>query len=248
MSKSVPRGNSITLQVDGHWLIGDRSIRISGDPHPNLLPRREKEPYFPSPSQGEGRVRVNPRNLIGSGLGGNASPHKQMNNTNRAKPNPGTSEFARTLRRSQSPIEARLWARLRNRYCGGFKFRRQAAFGKYVADFYCADAKLIVEIDGNTHDMTVESDAQRNVWFDSQGYRTLRFTHRDVLEQLDGVLVLIHEVCVFSKTLIPTFSPEGRRSRIFFSPSKGEGRVRVGMQGTESVALARRASDASSAC
>ena len=62
----------------------------------------------------------------------------------------GTSQ-ARKLRRDQTDAETRLWSGLRGRHLDGFKFRRQFVIDRYVVDFVCIDAKLIVELDGGQH-------------------------------------------------------------------------------------------------
>jgi len=73
---------------------------------------------------------------------------------------------ARRLRRSLSPPEARLWSRLRERALGTPVFRRQHPIGPYVLDFYCAKARLAVEIDGMSHDVAhgPQRDAQKDAW------------------------------------------------------------------------------------
>ena len=99
---------------------------------------------------------------------------------------------ARELRRSPSPPEARLWQALRTRP-GGLKFRRQHPLGPYVADFYCAAAKLLVEVDGDAHDMgdRPERDARRDAWLREQGLCVLRFLAADVMRDLDSVVTAI---------------------------------------------------------
>ncbi len=64
----------------------------------------------------------------------------------------GAVSRARVQRRRLTPPEARLWAALKGRGLGGFKFRRQHPIGAFVVDFYCAEAKLAVEVDGEGHD------------------------------------------------------------------------------------------------
>src|SRR5579862_1871331 len=75
-----------------------------------------------------------------------------------------TVRNARNLRRKLSPPEARLWTRLRERVPGRPVFRRQHPIGPYVLDFYCAKARLAVEIDGASHDMgdRPQRDIRRN--------------------------------------------------------------------------------------
>ena len=66
--------------------------------------------------------------------------------------------------------------------------------GPYFADFLCRERKLIIEVDGYSHDMRQEHDARRTAYLEEAGYRVLRFTNADVGERLEGVLVAIGEV------------------------------------------------------
>lgn len=102
---------------------------------------------------------------------------------------------ARELRRPQTPAESRLWARLRNRQLGGFKFRRQHPIGRFIVDFYCVEARLVVEIDGDSHLDQVEYDAGRTVWLSEQGNSVIRFTNQEIHQQLDAVLEAILDAC-----------------------------------------------------
>jgi very-short-patch-repair endonuclease len=88
------------------------------------------------------------------------------------------SLLARRLRRTPTDAEMRLWWHLRQKNLAGFRFRRQHPFGPYVVDFFCAEAKLIVEVDGGQH--AEESDTRRR-WIEAQGYRLIRFWNNDVL-------------------------------------------------------------------
>ena len=80
-----------------------------------------------------------------------------------------------------------LWSILSDRKCGGRKFRRQHAIEPYIVDFYCAEAKLVVEIDGESHDGRQEYDRRRDEYLEKLGLRVMRITNGDVLENLDGV-------------------------------------------------------------
>src|SRR5688500_18792611 len=86
-------------------------------------------------------------------------------------------EFARGLRKSATSPESYLWQLLRNRRRRGMKFRRQHPLGPYVADFYCVDAKLVVELDGTPHHAPEgkQRDEVRDAWMRSQGIEVLRF-------------------------------------------------------------------------
>lgn len=100
-----------------------------------------------------------------------------------------TVKIARGLRRALSPPEVLLWQRLRLRPCG-VKFRRQHPVGRYVADFYAPDARLIVEVDGVAHDRgdRPERDALRDDWLREQGFVVVRIAASDVLKDVDAVV------------------------------------------------------------
>ena len=86
---------------------------------------------------------------------------------------------ARQLRQSLTISEQRLWNWLRNRTFSGFKFRRQAPIGRFVADFYCAELKLVIEVDGHHHetiDMS-EYDSQRTLYLRARGVEVVRITN-----------------------------------------------------------------------
>ncbi|MBB6425420.1 very-short-patch-repair endonuclease [Sphingopyxis sp. JAI128] len=91
------------------------------------------------------------------------------------------------MRREMSPPEVLLWQRLRLRP-GGVKFRRQHPVGAYVADFYAAEGRLIVEVDGLAHDARVERDAVRDEWLMARGFQVVRVAAADVLKDVDGVV------------------------------------------------------------
>ena len=99
---------------------------------------------------------------------------------------PSKRHFARRLRRDMTEAEERLWSELRGRRLDGLKFRRQVPVAAYVADFLCAEAMLIVEVDGSQH-----ADSKRDAIRDSElklrGFRILRFWNDEVLRELDSV-------------------------------------------------------------
>jgi very-short-patch-repair endonuclease len=105
---------------------------------------------------------------------------------------------ARELRRTLSPPELALWQWMRMRP-GGFKFRRQHPTGPYILDFYCASARLAIEVDGNSHDFAVQiaHDERREAWLRSQGLSVLRFKALDVLGDIDSVTRHILDRCAF---------------------------------------------------
>jgi very-short-patch-repair endonuclease len=112
----------------------------------------------------------------------------------------GFSQFARTDRASGQAIrraramrttptwtEAKLWDRLR---LLSVRFRRQAPMGRYIVDFVCHRANLVIEVDGGVHQLpdVAVRDLERDAWLSSQGYTVLRFTTRQVENDIDGVV------------------------------------------------------------
>jgi very-short-patch-repair endonuclease len=102
-----------------------------------------------------------------------------------------TMHRAGELRKQQTEIEAKLWARLRAHRMGGVQFRRQHAIGKYIVDFCAPRRKLIIELDGSQHLNQIEYDQQRTLYLESLGYRVLRFWNNEVASQIDRVLEVI---------------------------------------------------------
>ena len=94
---------------------------------------------------------------------------------------------ARELRREQTPHEAALWQLLRAHRMEGFHWRRQHPIGPYFADFACVKAKLVVELDGSSHDDRQEHDAHRDAMLREHGWTTLRIPNRDLMRSPEGV-------------------------------------------------------------
>jgi very-short-patch-repair endonuclease len=95
--------------------------------------------------------------------------------------------MARRLRRDQTNAERGLWFQLRDRRLQGWKFRRQVPVDRFVVDFLCADARLIVELDGGQHAVRTDADANRAPILQAMGYLILRFWNDDVLKNTAGV-------------------------------------------------------------
>lgn len=90
------------------------------------------------------------------------------------------------MRRESTEAEGRLWQELRGRRLDKIKFRRQVPVGRFVADFVCAEARLIIEIDGSQH-ADSPHDQKRDAELKARGFRVLRFWNDDVLKDLDAV-------------------------------------------------------------
>ena len=106
-----------------------------------------------------------------------------------SKPMPQSPvERARELRKSQSPPEGILWSKLRDRRLCCLKFRRQHPLGPYTADFFCAEASLVIEIDGREHAQRREEDHQRDRWMADHGLQTIRIPASEVSKSVEIVL------------------------------------------------------------
>jgi very-short-patch-repair endonuclease len=103
-------------------------------------------------------------------------------------------ELARDLRRNMTPAEKRVWSKLRAHRMNGFKFRRQHAIGRYIVDFVCLDARLVIEIDGDSHgyDAREALDVQRTAFLEKQGFHVLRFWNHHVHMDLASVTETIY--------------------------------------------------------
>jgi very-short-patch-repair endonuclease len=105
--------------------------------------------------------------------------------------------FARRMRKEPAPAEVRLWRLLRNRRLVGYKFRRQHPFGPYILDAYCPAARLVIELDGDTHagDGAAKRDAGRTEYLERRGLKVLRFWNVELAENEEGIVSLILTEC-----------------------------------------------------
>ena len=99
-----------------------------------------------------------------------------------------TRDAARRLRLEQTDAEQRLWARLRGSQLERFKFRRQYPIGPFFADFFCLEARLVIELDGSQHADQLEPDKRRTEFLRAAGYAVLRFWNNEVTSEIDEVL------------------------------------------------------------
>ena len=103
---------------------------------------------------------------------------------------------AKELRRDLSPVERKLWYE----FLSGLphRFTRQKPLGRYVADFYCSEKRLVIEVDGDSHftDRSVERDAGRTAALAFLGIRVIRFTNVEVMESFEGVCMEIEKALV----------------------------------------------------
>jgi very-short-patch-repair endonuclease len=114
-------------------------------------------------------------------------------------------ENARSLKKVMTPSENLLWQNLRNRKVNSYKFRRQHPISTYIVDFYCHEAKLVIEVDGGIHfiDDNPEYDKFRTLQLEAFGLKVIRFRNEEVLKSMSEVLAEIR------KHLTPGPSPLG---------------------------------------
>jgi len=121
----------------------------------------------------------------------------KMDTEKRHRIKPSLLEFAREGRKNPTHTEKMLWRMLSGRKIHGLKYRREHPVGKYIADFYCAEFKLIVEIDGDVHkrDDVKRQDIIRQNELERAGYRVIRFSSNEVFSDMDRVIEEIVKVC-----------------------------------------------------
>lgn len=138
-----------------------------------------------------------------------------MGSPSRRRVNDRTRSNAIRLRQTATVPEQKLWDALKARQISNLKFRRQHPIDTYIVDFFCAKARLIVEVDGQSHDGRQAYDKQRQNRIESLGFYVLRITNDEVLYNLDGVLETIVKLAV-GRCSTPSPNP---------SPCRGGGNV-----------------------
>ena len=103
--------------------------------------------------------------------------------------------YSRQLRTNMTNAERLLWSKVRRKQLQGYHFYRQKIIGNYIVDFYCPKAKLGVEIDGGQHydHDEIKKDNVRDDYMREQRLTVLRFSDREIFENLDGVIERINE-------------------------------------------------------
>ncbi len=104
--------------------------------------------------------------------------------------------------------ETLLWRYIKAHRIEGLGLRRQVPMGDYIADFVCHSARIIIELDGGSHDFESRQriDRKRDAWLESQGYAVLRFTNAQVLRELEGVVHVIREAACARRAEPPSLS------------------------------------------
>ena len=108
---------------------------------------------------------------------------------------PAWKERRKHLRNDGTAAEAVLWKALQQRQILGKKFRRQHGIGPYIVDFYCAESRLVLELDGAPHYSPVEDEYEerRTSYLQKLGLRIIRFENREIADNLDGVIESIRQ-------------------------------------------------------
>jgi len=102
-----------------------------------------------------------------------------------------TIQAAKLLRENMTEYESILWERLKGKQIDGFRFRRQHPIDFFIADFYCHQARLVVEIDGGIHEKKKEYDEGRTAEMEKFGIKVIRFSNDQIISNLDYVVSII---------------------------------------------------------
>ena len=162
----------------------------------------------PSPLAGEGAARTRSVRAVGEGPSGavafsdvgsrgpspghslRSRPSSPARGEGNGSVNAEIRKRARALRARMTDAERKLWFALCDRRFAGFKFRRQVPIDRFIADFVCFEARLIIKVDGGQHAGSLQ-DRWRDRWFAANGFRVVRFWNNEVLSNLEGVLTVL---------------------------------------------------------
>jgi very-short-patch-repair endonuclease len=108
---------------------------------------------------------------------------------------PDIFKKAKELRRYETEAEKMLWAKLCRNQIMGLQFRRQHPINRYIVDFYCVKIKLVIEVDGNIHEIPENKvyDIGRSQILNDFGITVIRFSNNQIIDDIENVLKLIHE-------------------------------------------------------
>ena len=113
---------------------------------------------------------------------------KELDKTMYFRAKPETLETARILRRRMTETENLLWEKLRARQILGLRFRRQHPIDFFIVDFYCHQARLVIEIDGEIHSQQADYDDGREAHIEKYDIKVIRFTNFEVINDIEKVL------------------------------------------------------------
>ena len=111
---------------------------------------------------------------------------------------PRLYEYAKQMRKNPTGAEGVLWLRLKNKQLAGLKFRRQHPVDRFIADFYCHEKKLVIELDGGIHNKgeQIDLDKGRTETMEEFGIRVLRFKNEDVINNTEQVISQIVKIAI----------------------------------------------------
>jgi very-short-patch-repair endonuclease len=131
--------------------------------------------------------------------------------------NPALREKAKALRKAGILHEALLWLQLKSNQLNELDFDRQKIIGNYIVDFYCAEKSVVIEVDGASHEHRQVEDATRDGYLNSLGLVVIRLLAKDVLQNIDGVMVFLKH----HPALTGTPPQEGNKPAITGTPPQG---------------------------
>jgi very-short-patch-repair endonuclease len=108
--------------------------------------------------------------------------------------NPDVMELAKSLRNTMTYHESFLWEKLKGKQIYGVRFRRQHAIDFYIVDFYCQEARLVIEVDGEIHNDRIEYDDGRSAEMEKFGIKVIRFTNFEVENNIGKVIKRIETI------------------------------------------------------
>jgi len=115
-------------------------------------------------------------------------------------------EIARKNRHQETKAEALIWNNILKGKKLGYRFTRQKPIGRFIVDFYCSKLSLVIEIDGNSHDLKTERDKLRDRYLKQCGILTIRYNNEDIFSNIDKIKKDLREKIAI---LIPSLSREG---------------------------------------
>jgi threonylcarbamoyladenosine tRNA methylthiotransferase MtaB len=215
--EGIAPGTIVRVRIEGT----DGRMLEAAPPSPALGP--SPPPPLPGGERGDRERSVSaaaPSPPRGEGRGGGRRRQPPVGPQASRYPRRAETGRARDLRRESTPPERLLWAQLRHGRVGE-KVRRQEPIGGLTVDFACRAARLVIEVDGGSHDQTIAADASRDALLRREGFEVLRIPAAEVMANLEGVVETIR-TAIAARTAAPAPAPPGRPSPCP-SPRGGEG-------------------------